>query len=133
MSARDDGPTMTRDERAVRFDFFARYHGEHPKAGQRVQRQVTCHCGQVFTQQQLSAAYQELVDAAGERARRAMQAQIPDGFVPRHCPACERRTLAFYPVAGAEPAPDRRSRAAGERTAEPEPQLPLTRHLEVVR
>lgn len=60
-------------------------------AGEPITRARTCECGASFTQRQLSAHFCEIVEKAG--GIRAVMRQIPDLFVPVHCPPCERKDL----------------------------------------
>lgn len=61
------------------------------RAGEPITRERTCECGKPFTQRQLSAHFCEIVEKVG--GMNAVMRQIPDLFVPVHCPPCERRDL----------------------------------------
>lgn len=58
-----------------------------------ITRTARCECGILFEQQQLSERWIEAVERVSPRAVRMMQQQIPDFFVPVHCPKCERVDL----------------------------------------
>jgi hypothetical protein len=64
--------------------------------GNVVTRERVCECGRAFTQQLVSARMVRLVERRGARAVEAFVAQIPDGYVPVHCPACERVDIGFW-------------------------------------
>ncbi len=53
-------------------------------------RERTCECGQRFTQRQLSERFLTIVEGFSAKAIAAVTRQIPDFFVPVHCPRCER-------------------------------------------
>jgi DNA-directed RNA polymerase subunit M/transcription elongation factor TFIIS len=59
--------------------------------GEPITRQRTCECGTAFTQRLLSERFCTAVEAAG--GMRAVLRQIPDLYVPVHCPRCERIDL----------------------------------------
>lgn len=67
----------------------------HDAIGQPITRQRTCECGGRFTQRQLSARFMLIVEKQGAGALAAMKRDIPEYFVPVHCPPCERRDLGF--------------------------------------
>jgi hypothetical protein len=71
---------------------FAVYGPDHEHAGQPVERQATCACGRTFTQSLLATRELEAAERLGVLDR--VLRQIPDGFVPVHCPPCERRDLS---------------------------------------
>ncbi len=56
-------------------------------------RDVKCECGQEFTQFQLSEAFMHVVESNGKGALAAVLRDIPDLYVPVHCPKCERLDL----------------------------------------
>lgn len=86
---------------------FAVHPPGHEKAGQVVEREKTCECGRVFLQSLLSN--RELEAAARLGVLDRMVRQIPDGYVPVHCPACERRELTYQArLDEARGVPDRR-------------------------
>lgn len=58
------------------------------------ERDAKCECGREFTQHLLSPDWLAMVERRGERCYRNFTAQIPAGWVPVHCPSCERRDLA---------------------------------------
>ena len=70
---------------------FAVYPPGHEQAGQLVERERTCACGRVYRQVLLSE--RELEAAARMRVLDRITRQIPDGYVPVDCPACERKNL----------------------------------------
>lgn len=70
---------------------FAVHPAGHEKAGMTVEREQTCRCGRVYTQSLLSN--RELEAAARMGVLDRMVRQIPDGYVPVECPACERKAL----------------------------------------
>lgn len=79
----------------IRADLFAVYHDGHPRAGKTIARQATCECGATFTQFCLSERFLAACEALnGGGPLRAVQAQIPEGFVPVFCPSCERKDVA---------------------------------------
>lgn len=61
--------------------------------GDPVSRIAKCECGQSFTQTQLSERFMLMVERQGRRALDLVTRQIPDYFVPVHCPKCERIDL----------------------------------------
>lgn len=58
-----------------------------------VERKRRCECGREFTQRQLTERFVEIAEGYSTRAVALLRAQIPDFFVPVHCPSCERRDL----------------------------------------
>lgn len=72
---------------------FAYRAGEDGKAATPVERQATCECGRTFTQSLMAPSELAALERMG-RIKTFMQ-QIPDCFVPVHCPACERRQLTL--------------------------------------
>lgn len=58
--------------------------------GTTVTRKAQCLCGQMFTQSLLNPAF---LETAKPGVIREFQRQIPDGYVPRNCPSCERKEL----------------------------------------
>lgn len=85
---------MTRPRRPNVGEFFATFHGEHEKAGQPVTRQKWCACGERFTQHLLSEEFLSACEAIrGGNPLARVREQIPDFFVPVHCPRCERVDL----------------------------------------
>lgn len=61
-----------------------------------VTRGAVCECGAGFTQRHLSARFLTMCERwNGGGALRAVQRQIPDFFVPVHCPKCERHQLGL--------------------------------------
>ncbi len=61
--------------------------------GKPVARDAKCECGREFTQRQLSERFLEIVEKQSRNAMQTLRKQIPDFFVPVHCPRCERRDL----------------------------------------
>lgn len=68
---------------ATSSDWFAR--DEH---GATRERTRTCECGRAFKQFLLSERFCALCERRGITAM--VEAQIPGGYVPVHCPRCER-------------------------------------------
>lgn len=58
-----------------------------------VERSRTCECGRSFSQRLLSARFLTAVERRGQRAMDMLREQIPDYYVPVHCPPCERIDL----------------------------------------
>lgn len=82
-------PTFARQPVRIDMGKMGRVHSD----GTPVTRDAQCECGQMFRQQQLSPAWLEWVERVARNPRRAIQAiqrQIPDYYVPVHCPPCER-------------------------------------------
>jgi hypothetical protein len=67
----------------------------HDAKGTVITRARTCECGASFTQRQLSARFMEIVEKQGRNAVLKVERDIPDLFVPVHCPPCERKDLGF--------------------------------------
>lgn len=65
----------------------------HDAEGNAITRTRTCECGRRFTQRLLSARFLEIVEGQSKGALAAVRRDIPDYFVPVHCPPCERRDL----------------------------------------
>lgn len=65
------------------------------RAGRDITRQRRCECGAEFTQSLLSPQWLEMVEKYSKGAIRAISKQIPDYFVPVHCPPCERKDIAM--------------------------------------
>ncbi len=72
--------------------WFATYPPGHQHSGQPITRESRCECGKVFSQSLLSAKQCEAWEARGIMG--LVLRQIPDLYVPVHCPKCERRDLA---------------------------------------
>jgi hypothetical protein len=72
---------------------FAVYPSGHEKAGQLIERETTCECGRNFSQTLLAARELEAAERMGVIGR--ILAQIPDCYVPVHCPPCERQDLTY--------------------------------------
>lgn len=89
-----DPPAPTPAERlAPPVDFFARHAPGTPDAGRVIERDRSCLCGRRFVQSQVSAEFVALAERAGGRASEALVRDVPSGWVPVHCPACESRHL----------------------------------------
>lgn len=58
--------------------------------GTPITRTRTCECGRVFEQRQLSGSFLTIVERHSAGAIDAVTRQIPEYFVPVHCPRCER-------------------------------------------
>lgn len=58
-----------------------------------VTRERDCECGKRFTQHQLSEAFMLLAEGKSKRAAQLVARQIPELFVPVHCPRCEHIDL----------------------------------------
>ena len=65
----------------------------HDTAGNVMTRQRSCECGRKFTQVLLSERFYNIIAKRGQRALDMFNRQIPGGYVPVHCPSCERRDL----------------------------------------
>lgn len=65
----------------------------HDANGRPIIRQAVCECGKSFTQCQLSERFMAIVERRGGRALELMRRDVPDYFVPVHCPPCERIDL----------------------------------------
>lgn len=65
----------------------------HNAAGDPIERDRTCECGRVFTQRLLSERFMAMAEKHSPRAAQLIMQQIPDLFVPVHCPHCERVEL----------------------------------------
>lgn len=77
----------------VRSPWFST-HATGPKAGEAITRARTCECGATFTQFLLSEEFLSACERInGGGPLRAVQAQIPEFFVPVHCPSCERKDI----------------------------------------
>lgn len=72
---------------------FAVHPAGHEKAGLTIDRPRTCDCGQSFTQMLMATRELEAVERMGHMKK--FLAQIPDLFVPVHCPKCERKQLTL--------------------------------------
>lgn len=91
-------PVLEPTARALTFDWFQRHPAGHPQAGQHITRERTCACGRRYIQLLLSDRWLAVVEQAGAGAEAALFRDVPTGYVPVLCPACERRALAHYPV-----------------------------------
>lgn len=58
--------------------------------GNTITRKAQCLCGAMYTQSLLNPAY---LEGASAGVVAEFRRQIPDGYVPRNCPPCERREL----------------------------------------
>lgn len=67
----------------------------HDATGKLITRRQTCECGQSFTQMLLSERFMLIVERRGPMALDAMRREVPDYFVPVHCPPCERKDLSM--------------------------------------
>lgn len=72
---------------------FATYPAGHEKAGATIDRRATCECGREFTQMLMATRELEAIERMGHM--RKFLAQIPDLFVPVHCPKCERHQITL--------------------------------------
>lgn len=61
--------------------------------GNPIARDRTCECGMKFKQRLLSARWLTIAENAG--AIELVAKQIPEFYVPVHCPKCESRDLAM--------------------------------------
>lgn len=61
--------------------------------GDPITRERKCLCGRSYTQRLVSSRLMRLVETRGDSGFAAFTKQIPDGYVPVHCPSCERRDL----------------------------------------
>lgn len=61
-----------------------------------IAREAVCECGTRFVQKHLSAAFLELCEKWNHGgAMRELRKQVPDFYVPVHCPKCERQQLGL--------------------------------------
>lgn len=67
----------------------------HDEKGKPVTRPKVCECGASFTQRLLSERFMAIVERRGHKALALMREQVPDYFVPVHCPKCERTDLGM--------------------------------------
>lgn len=65
----------------------------HDETGKPITRDTTCECGTTFRQRLLSERFMQLSERHGARAVELIRQQIPDYYVPVHCPPCERKDL----------------------------------------
>lgn len=85
----------------------------HHDDGTLVTRETTCECGTSFSQAMLSARFMAICEKAG--AHRSVMQQIPELYVPVHCPPCERKDIGRWGrIAEARSLPDARP-SFGER------------------
>lgn len=56
-------------------------------------RERTCECGRRFAQRQLSERFMLIVERRSKQTAALLARQIPELYVPVHCPACERRDI----------------------------------------
>lgn len=63
--------------------------------GEVITRERSCECGRRFTQRLLSERFMGIVEKQGAKALELIKRDIPDYFVPVHCPPCERRDLGY--------------------------------------
>lgn len=68
----------------------------HDETGKPIVRERICECGHRFTQRLLSERFLAIVERKGAKAMDLMRRDIPDFFVPKHCPPCERRDLGRH-------------------------------------
>ncbi len=90
MSEARGGPPQSVAALSARDPMFS--HDEHGKV---ISRERTCLCGRRFTQRQLSGRFLSMCERQSKGAIDAVTAQIPNYFVPVHCPPCERRDIAM--------------------------------------
>jgi hypothetical protein len=103
--------------------WFEQYPPGHPRAGEPVSRDRVCECGREFTQLMLASGF-----VSGVRARDLVNSavladQLPGGWTPAKCPACEHRALHREPER-----PARKARRAVSAPRQPdlfEPPAPL--------
>jgi hypothetical protein len=73
---------------------FAHRPGEDEKAAPTpVERPQTCRCGREFTQSFMAPSELEALERMGHID--TFMRQIPGGWVPVHCPKCERGQLTL--------------------------------------
>ncbi len=63
------------------------------KSGYRIGREATYECGRPFKQRMVSARFLGIVDKLGAMTR--FRKQVPELYVPVHCPPCERKDLTY--------------------------------------
>ena len=61
--------------------------------GNPITRERTCECGKTFSQRLLSQRFFNIVARRGAKCLAEFERQIPEGFVPVFCPACERKDI----------------------------------------
>lgn len=81
----DNAARLTRDPTS----WFAKSQ----KTGATIERVSTCECGTTFTQALLSARFLAAIEARSAKALELVRRQIPNYYVPVHCPRCERIDL----------------------------------------
>ena len=59
-------------------------------------REARCECGREFEQRQLTERFMTVVEKFGDGAVRAMMRDVPELYVPVHCPMCERRDIGRH-------------------------------------
>jgi hypothetical protein len=72
---------------------FAYRSTEDGKAPTPVERQRTCGCGREFTQSLMAPTELAALERMGHIA--TFMRQVPDCFVPVHCPRCERGQITL--------------------------------------
>lgn len=65
----------------------------HDANGDPITRERSCECGVRFTQRLLSERFFRVIQNQGKRCLELFEKQIPQGYVPVHCPKCERRDI----------------------------------------
>lgn len=72
---------------------FAYRSSEDGKPPVPVERRATCECGREFTQSLMAPTELAALERMGHIA--AFMRQVPDCFVPVHCPRCERGQITL--------------------------------------
>jgi len=68
----------------------------HAENGDPITRERKCLCGRTYRQTLLSADFMRLVESRGQHAVDVFVKQIPDMYVPVHCPVCERHDIGNH-------------------------------------
>ena len=59
-------------------------------------RTAKCECGREFEQRQLTERFMTVVEKFGDGAVGAMMRDVPELYVPVHCPKCERSDIGRH-------------------------------------
>lgn len=66
--------------------------------GKTITRERTCECGHTYTQHLLGPRFLGMAERHSMGAVDAVMRDVPDLFVPVHCPPCERRAITHHPL-----------------------------------